>query len=234
MKYTLVYSVDEKEESLIYFMESGNIISPWHDIPYFNKDDGSYNMITEIPKGTVKKMEMSMRVKNPIHQDRNNDLTLRSYPYEINWNYGFIPQTWEDPSFENKSVEFLKGDNDPIDVIEIGSSVSFVGKVSKVKVLGVYAMIDAGELDWKLIVIDLEDPSSKLLNDVNDIEKHFPGELDNIKIWFRDYKVLGGGVQNRFGLGGVCLDSVLAKEIIYETHMLWNSRYVSSHNKIIH
>lgn len=38
----------------------------------------------------------------------------------------------------------------------------------KVKVLGVLAMIDEGETDWKVIAINVEDPEA---NDLN--SKHF-------------------------------------------------------------
>ena len=38
---------------------------------------------------------------------------LRYYPYNINWNYGLLPQTWEDPSQANAEVEEAFGDNDP-------------------------------------------------------------------------------------------------------------------------
>lgn len=44
----------------------------------------------------------------------------------------------------------LQGDNDPVDVVEIGSSALKMGGVYRVKPLGVYAMIDDGELDWKV------------------------------------------------------------------------------------
>lgn len=37
-----------------------------------------------------------------------------------------------------------------MDVVEIGSQVLAVGSVTKVKPLGVLAMIDDGELDWKV------------------------------------------------------------------------------------
>lgn len=33
--------------------------------------------------------------------------------YNINWNYGLLPQTWEDPSLANPEVEGAFGDNDP-------------------------------------------------------------------------------------------------------------------------
>lgn len=31
----------------------------------------------------------------------------------INWNYGLLPQTWEDPAHSNPDVENAFGDNDP-------------------------------------------------------------------------------------------------------------------------
>jgi inorganic pyrophosphatase len=44
----------------------------------------------------------------------------------------------------------VNGDNDPVDVVEIGTQALAVGSVTKVKPLGVLAMIDDGELDWKV------------------------------------------------------------------------------------
>ena len=38
------------------------------------------------------------------------------------------------------------------------------GEVVKVKVLGVLAMIDEGETDWKVIAINVEDPEASSLN----------------------------------------------------------------------
>ncbi len=38
------------------------------------------------------------------------------------------------------------------------------GEVIKVKVLGILAMIDEGETDWKVIAINVEDPEAKDLN----------------------------------------------------------------------
>jgi inorganic pyrophosphatase len=47
-------------------------------------------------------------------------------------------------------IPLPQGDNDPVDVVEIGSSQLKMGGVYRVKPLGVYAMIDDGELDWKV------------------------------------------------------------------------------------
>lgn len=72
------------------------------------------------------------------------------------------------------------------------------GAVIKVKVLGCYALIDEGETDWKLIVVDVNDPLSEKLNDLNDIERLFPGLLAGTREWFRIYKVPDGKPRNKF------------------------------------
>ena len=40
----------------------------------------------------------------PIKQDTKKG-KLRFYPYNINWNYGLLPQTWEDPAHANKECD---------------------------------------------------------------------------------------------------------------------------------
>jgi hypothetical protein len=39
----------------------------------------------------------------PIKQDTKKG-KLRFYPYNINWNYGLLPQTWEDPDHKNADL----------------------------------------------------------------------------------------------------------------------------------
>ncbi len=41
--------------------------------------------------------------KTPIKQDTKKG-KLRFYPYNINWNYGLLPQTWEDPGHRNQEA----------------------------------------------------------------------------------------------------------------------------------
>ena len=100
-------------------MESDDI-SPWHDIPF--KGEKGYNMLVEIPKMTKAKMEVATKEEmNPIAQDVKKG-KLRDYHGPIFWNYGCIPQTWEDPNEEHPELKVF-GDDDPIDVVEIGSKV---------------------------------------------------------------------------------------------------------------
>ena len=59
--------------------------------------------------------------------------------------------------------------------------------MTPVKALGVLAMIDDGELDWKVIAVSTADPLAAKLNDVADIEKECPGVVSGIREWFRWY-----------------------------------------------
>jgi len=58
---------------------------------------------------------------------------------------------------------------------EIGMKQSRTGAVMQVKILGVVALIDDGETDWKLIVISIYDPLAPFLECIADVEKHIPG-----------------------------------------------------------
>jgi inorganic pyrophosphatase len=113
----------------IHFQDSkGMTISPWHDIPLMNRESGFYHFISEIPKNTRKKFEISTKEKlNPIAQDIKNG-KLRDYHGPIFWNYGCIPQTWENPYILHPTLNW-KGDNDPLDVVEIGSQSLECGSV---------------------------------------------------------------------------------------------------------
>lgn len=61
-----------------------------------------------------------------------------------------------------------------VDVVEIGERRRKIGEILRVKPLSALAMIDEGELDWKIVAISLDDPKAALVNDVDDVEKHFP------------------------------------------------------------
>ena len=116
----------------------------------------------------------------------------------------------------------MQGDNDPVDVVEIGSAVGEMGGIYKVKPLGVYAMVDDGEVDWKVIAIRADDPKAAEVNDVEDVERVFPGELEKVLHWFRDYKMPDGKPANIFGYDNKCLNKEFALGVIEETHGFYN------------
>ena len=47
------------------------------------------------------------------------------------------------------------------------------------------ALLDEGETDWKVIVVDIHDPLAPKLNDIEDVERHLPGLIRSTNEWFR-------------------------------------------------
>lgn len=161
---------------------------------------------------------------NPIKQDTKKGklrFVRNCFPHKgYLWNYGAFPQTWEDPTVTHPETK-QKGDNDPLDVCEIGELVAKPGEVKQVKVLGVMALLDEGETDWKIIVIDVNDPLAPRLNDIEDVERHLPGLLRASNEWFRIYKIPDGKPENQFAFSGECKNKKYAMEVVRECAEAW-------------
>lgn len=211
-------------------------ISPWHDIPLLRVGQGNqgyiYNMLCEIPKWTRAKFECATgEPYNPIKQDTQHG-KLRYYKHgDIMFNYGFIPQTWEDPSYVPDDTG-CPGDNDPIDVLDIGAKQLRTGEIAAVKVLGVLALIDDGETDWKIIAISISDPMASYLNDVDDVETHLPGAIKSIREYFRDYKSFSGKI-NSYALRAQAMPAQYARQVIEDTHQHWKSLHLVNKRNVI-
>ena len=122
-------------------------------------------------------------------------------------------QTWEDPNTVQPETK-AKGDSDPLDVCEIGELVGYPGQIKQVKVLGVMALLDEEETDWKVIVIDVNDPLASKLNDVEDVERALPGLLRATNEWFRIYKIPDGKPENQFAFTGECKNKKLVEDVL--------------------
>lgn len=85
----------------------------------------------------------------------------------------------------------------------------------KVKIVGVMALIDEGETDWKLVAIDVTDDKADQINRVDDVEVHFPGLLKATHEWFRNYKIPAGKPPNRFGFDGKFKDADFAHGYLF-------------------
>jgi inorganic pyrophosphatase len=205
-----------------FFSYNGNPISPWHDIPLAAgttpEGDKLFHFVCEIPKGTVAKMEIHKSFEwNPIVQDTKKG-KLREYKYnpEVGslCNYGALTQTWEDPLTKHPDTG-AGGDNDPIDVLQINEKACTVGQVFKVRVLGTLAMVDDGETDWKLIVVDDADDTTKNLRDIGDVPEE---KVNSLREWFRLYKTAEGKGENKFGLDEKAMDKEYTVPVVMETH----------------
>ncbi|CAZ85526.1 unnamed protein product [Tuber melanosporum] len=213
-------------EHRVYIEQDGVPISPFHDIPlYANEQKTILNMIVEIPRWTNGKLEISKEeLLNPIKQDVKKGkirFVRNCFPHKgYLWNYGAFPQTWEDPNVIHPETK-AKGDNDPLDVCEIGETVGYTGQIKQVKVLGVMALLDEEETDWKVIVIDVNDPLVPKLNDIEDVERHLPGLLRATNEWFRIYKIPDGKPENQFAFSGECKNKKYATDVIRECSEAW-------------
>ncbi|XP_070503645.1 inorganic pyrophosphatase [Chironomus tepperi] len=217
---------NSKDYRVFFKNAAGTPISPLHDIPlYANNSSQIFNMVVEVPRWTNAKMEITLGEElNPIKQDIKKEklrFVANIFPHHgYIWNYGALPQTWEYPEHIDKATG-CRGDNDPIDVCEIGSRVAKRGDVIQVKVLGTLALIDEGETDWKVLAIDVNDPVADKMEDVQDIEKFFPGLLRATVEWFKFYKVPDGKPENQFAFNSEAKNAAFAKNIINETHTFW-------------
>jgi inorganic pyrophosphatase len=138
------------------FVRDGRAVSPWHDISIrpAGKSDEFYTFVNEIPAGSFEKIEVSTHEPwNPLKQDSKKGKP-RLYGLKTQFNYGCFPQTWENPWRHSKRIAAV-GDGDPIDAVELGwlgggAGALPLGDVTAVRVLGCLALIDEGEVDWKV------------------------------------------------------------------------------------
>lgn len=199
-------------------------VSPWHDLSLYPEGGaaaGLVNFVCEIPKGVTAKLEVQKKLaNNPIMQDTKKG-KLRYYTYGPTFfNYGMLPQTWEDPS--KKGFNGTVGDNDPLDVMEIGSKPFKVGEMRVVKVLGDLELIDQGELDHKIIVIDAADPLAARLSSAADLPTVMPGVLENLIEWLKFYKTTDGKAVNQLA-SDTPISPAGAAKVIAECHESWKA-----------
>ena len=98
------------------------------------------------------------------------------------------------------------------------------------KVLGLLGLIDEGECDWKVLVMNVEDPIAPQINgaqlvalckvnvflngpwmvwgtsDINDVERVLPGTVEEIREWYRVYKVAEGKAANSYAFEGTAMN----------------------------
>jgi len=216
----------QNESVAIQYSYAGKRISPWHDVPFEAGADAAGTMllhfVCEIPRGTREKVEIHKGVPyNDLLQDVHKDGSLRTYVYSpAIINYGAIAQTWEDPAIPDDDTG-LGGDNDPIDVLQLNEApCSRRGEIQRVRVLGGLALVDGGETDWKLLVVDVDAPDAPSWRDVADIPVE---RVNEVREWYRMYKTAEGKGENEYGLGGRAVDAKHALSVAVGTHEHWKT-----------
>jgi len=148
------------------------------------------NAVIEIPAGTNKKIEFDTTTKQFVIDQRNGkDRVINYLPYPAN--YGFIPGTYSDP---NKG-----GDGDALDILVIAESLPSA-KVIEVLPIGMFKLLDEGELDYKIIAIP-SNPTLQIVkaHTLEALLKDYPNITTIIENWFMNYDV--GNSQESLGWG---------------------------------
>ncbi len=190
--YTTVIKNKDTDEEKIYLHSDKQPLSYWHDVP-LTADKNIFNFIIEIPNQSRIIREMNkieqfnplLRKINKVNTTLGNVVNTRDYSKDPEMNYGFLPRTFS--SKDKIYFNNLRGDNDPLDVIDIsGPFDAEPGDIRSGNVLGSFCLIDQGEMDWKIIISNTNKSIS-----VKDQEK-----INSVMEWFKMFKTFYGKKPN--------------------------------------
>jgi inorganic pyrophosphatase len=150
--------------------------------------DGSVRAVIEIPAGRLDKWEV--REDGRLHWDveHGHPRVVRYLGYPVN--YGMVPRT--------VLSEARGGDGDPLDILVLGPSLPR-GAVVETRVIGMILLTDRGEQDDKLLAVAEGTPFEDV-DDLEELEREFPGVTQILETWFLHYK--GPGKLSARGFAG--------------------------------
>ena len=152
--------------------------------------NGLIKAVIEIPAGSLEKWEVTKDGRAMEWEFKNGIPRIVNY-IGYPGNYGFIPRSL--------LPKTKGGDGDPLDIIVLGKAIPR-GEIVKIKLIGMLKFLDNGEKDDKLIGLHNSSPFYSM-NNIDELKEKFPGVLEILKIWFRDYK--GPGKMEFKGLGNL-------------------------------
>lgn len=187
----------------ITYIEDGKyrVVSNKHlinEIPY--KKNDSYQILVEIPTGSVQKWEVAHKsgdLEWEFREGKPREVKFLGYP----GNYGFIPQT-------------LSGDGDALDIIVLSQSVNR-GDVLNIKVIGMLKLEDSGEEDTKILAITTDSPF-KGVTTLKDMFINHPNVISIVKQWFEGYKGSGKMLFQGYGTANEAIAH------IEKAHLKWS------------
>jgi inorganic pyrophosphatase len=140
----------------------------WRELPPGPDWPEVIYVVVEIPKKSRNKYEYDEK-GGFVKLDRVLFSSLH-YPGD----YGFIPQT-------------LHADGDPLDVLVMTNEPTFAGCVIEARPLGLYRLVDRGQLDDKILAVPHTDPLFKGYRSLDNVPPHF---LEEVAHFFNVYKDL--------------------------------------------
>ncbi len=124
------------------------------------------NVMIEVPKGSRNKYEFDQEL-GAIKLDR---FLFSSMVYPVD--YGMVPQT-------------LGEDGDPLDAMVCVSEPTFPGCIIPSIPIGLFRMVDDGELDDKILCVPSDDPNWNYIRSMDEISTQLQQEISH---FFSVYK----------------------------------------------
>jgi inorganic pyrophosphatase len=152
-------------------------------------EDGTVNVVVEIPAGTNAKWEVNKEGELFWEVRDGAPRIVNFLPYP--GNYGMIPNTLS-PSDQG-------GDGDGLDVLILGPALPR-GTVARVHLIGVMKFLDKGEQDDKILAVMKDTPLGQIRS-LKELNESFPGVAEVVHLWFAKYK--GPGKMTFQGWGDI-------------------------------
>ncbi len=165
-----------------------------------NIDEGTINVVIEIPMGSTHKIEWNRQLA--IMQLDRVEPAIFAKPT----NYGFIPQT-------------LDQDGDELDVLLITNEPLPTGVFLEAKILGVMKFEDDSEVDDKIVAVPADDRTTgNAYNSLDDLPQQLIKQIEFHFNHYKDLKKAGTTVVQSWG------DIEEAKAVIHESTERWNKK----------
>lgn len=165
-----------------------------------NIDEGMINVVVEIPKGSMHKIEWNRELAT-MQLDR-----VEPGIFAKPTNYGFIPQT-------------LDEDGDELDVLLITDEPLPTGVFLEARIIGVMKFEDDGEVDDKVVAVPADDRhTGNAIKTLKDLPEQLLKQIEFHFNHYKDLKKAGTTVVQSWE------DSDVAKAVIHESIERWNNR----------
>ena len=165
-----------------------------------NYQNGSVNIVIEIPEGSILKIEWD-RKRAAFMLDR-----VEPSIFAKPTNYGFIPQT-------------LDEDGDELDVLLVCDEPVPTGVWMEAKIIGILNFEDDGEMDHKVVVVPADDRNTgDSINSLEDLGDRWKQKIEHHFAHYKDLKKPGTTIVQGWG------DVEAAKQMIAESIERWDNR----------
>jgi inorganic pyrophosphatase len=163
-------------------------------------ENGTINVVVEIPKGSSHKIEW--RRRDAYFALDRVEPAIFAKPA----NYGFIPRT-------------LDEDGDELDVLLVTDEPLWTGVVVEARILGYVKFVDDGEVDDKIIAVPADDRNTgNTYATLEDLPASLLKQFEHHLTHYKDLKKPGSTVVEKFG------DIDEAKQVVRESIERWNNQ----------